>query len=89
MVATSNVSGMWSGARTAVSVGASPFTLINSENCPIQVFVSGGTVTALTFSRDGATFDSCGLLAGMVALSPNDRIVITYSIAPTVAYYPR
>ena len=89
MVATSNVSGMWTGARTAVTVTASPFTLINPENCPIQVFVSGGTVTALTFSRDAVTFDSCGLLAGMVALNPNDRIVITYTVAPTVAYYPR
>ena len=85
MVATANISGMWSGARTAVTVGASPFTLINTENCPIVVFVAGGTLTALTFSRDAVTFDSCGLLAGMVALNPNDRIVITYSIAPTVA----
>ena len=89
MVATSNASGVWGGARTSVTLGASPFTFFNPENCPIICFIAGGTLSALTFSRDGIAFDSCGFLAGMVSLNPNDRLVITYAVAPTVVYYPQ
>lgn len=88
MVATSNVSGIWEGGRTMVTVTASPFTFINPENCPVVAFVSGGLVSELTFSRDGLIFDSCSASAGTVALNPSDRIVITYSTAPNVVYYP-
>ena len=89
MVATSNASGIWSGARTSVAVGASPFTFTNTENCPIICFIAGGTLSALTFSRVGIVFDNCGILAGMVALNPNDQLVVTYAMAPMIAYYPQ
>ena len=89
MITTSNCSGIWNGPRTPVTVGASPFTFVNTENCPIVCFISGGTVSGITFSRDGITFDNCGLMAGMVSLNPNDRIVITYTVAPAMAYYPQ
>ena len=89
MVATSNASGIWGGARTSVAVGASPFTFINTENSPIMCFIAGGSLSALTFSRDGIVFDNCGFLAGMVSLNPSDRLVITYAVAPTVVYYPQ
>lgn len=88
-MATYNISGMWQGNRTAVAVTASPFTFINLENCSVMVFISVGTVSAIQFSRDGATFDNCGLTAGMVALNPGDRIVVTYAVAPTIVYYPQ
>ena len=86
---TSNVSGMWHGSRMVVSVTASPFTFVNNENCPVMVFVSGGTVSLMQFSRDGTIFDSCGLIAGMIAMNPNDRLLVTYAMAPTIVYYPQ
>lgn len=89
MTVTSNVSGVWNGARTSVVLGASPFTFINTENCPIICFIAGGTLSALTFSRDGIVFDNCGFLAGMVSLNPNDRLTVTYAVAPAIVYYPQ
>lgn len=86
---TSNVSGMWTGGRTSISVTASPFTFTNIENCPVIVFIAVGTVTAIDFTRDGVVFDSCGLVAGQVSLNPNDKVRVTYTIAPTMVYYPR
>ena len=88
MTITSNVNGMWTGDRTAVAVGASPFTFVNTENCSVIAFISAGTVVSVTFSRDGVVFDNCGLMFGMVALNPNDRIIVTYTMAPTIVYYP-
>lgn len=37
------------------------------------------------FSRDGSTFDPCGLVAGGFTLNPSDRLRITYAIVPAVA----
>ena len=80
---------MWTGPRTTVTVTASPFTFTNTENCSIIAFIAAGTVTAIDFTRDGIVFDGCGLLAGQVSLNPNDKVRITYTIAPTMAYYPQ
>ena len=89
MTTTSNISGIWSGNRTTVAVTASPFTFSNPENCPVIVFVAGGTVTLIEFTRDGIVFDMCGVIAGQVSLNPSDRVRITYTTAPTMAYYPQ
>lgn len=84
-------SGLWSGQPTGipsgVTVGASPFTytaLVGGS-----VIVQGGTVSQLAISRDGTTFYVTGLTAGVIPLSQNDKLKITYTVTPTVTFLPR
>lgn len=72
-----------------VAVGASPFTYQNPNLYSEDLAVSVGTVTGMDFSRDGATWFATGVIAGVVRLSPSDRLKITYTLAPTVTRIPR
>lgn len=74
-------------SRHQVYPGASPYDLINVGYSPCRVLISGGTVSSITYSRDGATFDATGLTAGQFELSPGDRLRITYTVAPTIMQY--
>ena len=74
---------------TTVTPGASPYSYINTSSYAASLIVQGGTVTLIEFSRNGTTFFDTGVLAGMFALSPYDRLRITYAIAPTVTLVPR
>lgn len=76
------------GPRTSITVTGSPFTYRNDDNTPQEIFISVGTVTAIDFSRDGSTWDSCGLVAGQFRLNPGDSIKVTYGISPTMIHYP-
>jgi hypothetical protein len=81
-----------SGATTlpsAITVGASPYTYQNTATYPVDIIVNGGGVTALDFSRDNTTFYSTGSFYGMFALSPNDRLRVTYTTAPAMTLIPR
>lgn len=73
--------------RHQVYPGASPYDLINVGYAPVRMLISGGTVSAITYSRDGSTFDATGLTAGSFELSPGDRLRITYTVAPTIMQY--
>jgi hypothetical protein len=72
-----------------ITVTASPFTYQNTAAFDGDVIVNGGTASNIEFSRDGATFYSTGMVAGIVRLSPNDRLRVTYTVAPTLTYVPR
>lgn len=72
-----------------IAVGASPYTHQNTNTYPADVIVSGGTVSAIAFSRDNATFYTVGLTSGMFALSPYDFLRVTYTVAPTMTLVPR
>lgn len=74
-------------ARTTQVPGVSPYTYQNTTSRAQTVVVSGGTVTLIRLSRDGATFDSIGLISGQYALAPGDRLEVTYAVAPTLAIY--
>lgn len=84
----------WNGLYTGLSpalpisitVGTSPFTY--SPQVKGTVIVQGGTVSSVQFSRDGITFYDFGTVAGPFPLNAADRIVITYSIAPTMTFIP-
>ena len=43
----------------------------------------------IEFSRDGIVYDMCGVIAGQVSLNPHDMVRITYTVSPTMAYYPQ
>lgn len=86
---TSVTNGMAKGPVSTISVGASPFTWGNPESVPVQVFISGGTVTSIEFSPDnGANLMLIGLLGGAFRLNPWDTLKVTYILAPTMKYSP-
>lgn len=66
-------------AASSITPGASPFTYTNADKFDQTVYVSGGTVTAIT--RNGVT---TGVLGGAFDLAANDSIVVFYTVAPTM-----
>jgi len=76
-------------AVIVITPPASTVAYQNTSGYPMDVVVAGGTVTAIAFSRDNVTYYSTGLITGVVSLSPNDYLKITYTVAPTVTGVPR
>lgn len=76
------------GPAVTVSVSASPFTFTNPENVPINVMVSGGTVTTISLSADGTSFTTMGLLGGQFHLNPGQALQVVYVLAPNMIYLP-
>lgn len=72
-----------------ITPGASPYTYQNTNTYPADVIVSGGTVSAIAFSRDNATFYATGLTSGVFPLSSYDYLRVTYTVAPTMTLVPR
>ena len=73
------------GAATTVSVGASPYTYTNSSASNQQIFIQGGTVSAISFNPNGGTgIALSGLTDNVITMRPNDTLTITYTAAPTV-----
>ena len=71
-------------APDTVTPSGSPYVYQNLLSTDVDIIVSGGTVTAIDFSRDGITFLLCGLLGGMYRLNPGDRLRVTYAVVPTM-----
>ena len=76
-------------APSNITVTASPFAYQNTGLYDADVIINGGTVTQIEFSRDNSTFYTIGTTQGMVRLSPNDRVVVTYLSAPTMTLVQR
>lgn len=78
-----------SGPVATITVGGSPFTWTNPESCPVQLFISGGTVTVIEMSpTPGLNFMTLGLLGGAFRLNPGDQARVSYILAPTMKYTP-
>lgn len=75
-------------APSGITVGGSPFTYQNTSGLCGCVIISGGTVTTISWSRDGAIFFLVGLLAGQFHLSPGDFLRVVYILAPTMTFFP-
>lgn len=77
--------GQATGPVAAVTVGTSPYTY----QAPVggTLMVSGGTVTQISFSRDGSNFFIVGVTAGAIPMSKGDLVRITYSVGPPVAQF--
>jgi hypothetical protein len=78
--------GLPPAAEAPVTPGASPYTY--SAAVRGSLIVTGGTVSAIEFSRDGVTFYSVGQTSGMFLLNAADRLRITYTVIPTVTFVP-
>src|SRR5271163_2315946 len=71
-------------AESAITVTASPFTYIALRAG--FVIVSGGTVSAIAFSRTAGTFYVTGQTSGVFSMSLNDSLRVTYSGLPTMTF---
>ena len=71
----------------AITPGASPFVYTAPQDG--WVTVSGGTVSGLDLTRDGTTFIATGVLAGPIPMSRLDQLKTTYSVVPTMNFFPR
>lgn len=53
-----------------------------------QAHIAGGTVSLVEFSRDGTNWYNTGITAGFVEMDTRDLLRVTYSVAPTITYFP-
>lgn len=67
--------------------GASPWVYTALQDG--WLILSGGTVSAITLSRDGTTFYATGWTTGVFPMSRLDQTKVTYTGAPTATYFPR
>jgi hypothetical protein len=74
-----------------ITVGASPFSFVNHTSGKLEVMISGGTVSLIQHTRQGANgpiTSATGMTSGTVLASSGDTITVTYSVAPTMAAIP-
>jgi len=79
--------GQPSGPVTVATLTASPYTY--SAPTGGVVIIQGGTVTSVSFSRDGVTNYATGQTQGMFPVSQGDSLIIAYSSAPNITFAPR
>ena len=71
-------------------VGASPYTYTNTGDFDLTVVVSGGTVSDVSFSRDGINFVPVATTSfASVTLNPGDMVRVTYTVLPSLVLIPR
>ncbi len=73
-------------AENPVVLGVSPFVYTNAVKG--TVIVSGGTVSDISFSRDGTNYYTTGQTAGMFTINAQDFLRITYTVPPTTTFVP-
>lgn len=75
-----------SDPAVAITVSASPFSYaaLRAGN----TIVNGGTVSAISISRDGTTFYVTGQTFGVFPMAQNDLLKVTYTVAPTITFLP-
>lgn len=61
------------------AIGASPFTYVNTNNVPVNVQVTGGTITSIAVNGTALS----GVTSGTFTLQPDASITVTYTVAPT------
>ena len=69
-------------AAVVQTVTASPYTYTNGTGQSATVIVQGGTVTQIVYDRNGPVANL--QTNGTFVLAPQDKLIITYSSAPTV-----
>lgn len=73
-------------AEATITPTASPFAY--QAVIRGQLHVSGGTVSAIEFSRDGTTYYNTGVTSGFVQMDVGDFARVTYTVLPTLTYFP-
>jgi hypothetical protein len=80
-------SGQPTGPVSQLTLQPSPWTYVASAAG--SLLISGGSVTQVKFSRDGANFYVTGATAGLFPLAQGDTLQITYTGTPQVLFVPR
>jgi hypothetical protein len=75
-------------APRSIVVGASPFLYRNLSGFQERIIISGGTVSAVEFSRDNVNFVNLGETAGSFILDNADYLRVTHTAAPTMTAIP-
>lgn len=70
--------------QVAITVGASPFTYTAPN--PGRVVIQGGTVSLIELGRNGA-FVTTGIIVGVIPVSRDDQIRVTYTVLPTLTFF--
>ena len=83
IIATEGIS-TTAGTSTTITAGTSPYTYSNTSASNQEVFISGGAITALTFSPAGANPLTINTSTSVIILRPNDSVEITYTTAPDI-----
>lgn len=73
-------------ATQSITIGASPYSYSAPSNG--MVIITGGTVSALEFSRNGTTFFGAGFVSGIIPVRKRDITRITYTVAPVATFVP-
>jgi hypothetical protein len=76
------------GAVSGITPTGSPFVWQNTGAADAIVIISGGVVTVIELSRDGAAWYLSGLIVGTFMVPPSDRLRVTYAVAPTMTLFP-
>lgn len=79
--------GQPTGLPSPVAPASSPYTYKAAQGGTL--IIQGGTVSMVSFSRDGVTNFNAGQMQGMFPLSQGDVLIITYSAAPNLTFVPR
>jgi len=70
------------------TMGLSPYTYQNITGEALKVMITGGTVSAVRYSRDGITFYTQATATNTeVILQPLDYVRVTYSVIPTMTLF--
>jgi len=81
-------------STTTPSVPSSGTAQQNTYQYPVEVYVSGGSATAVQVTRSGSTYTvwststATAIPPLLVRLEPNDSITVTYTTAPTWTWVP-
>ena len=83
------------GPKEEITVGSSPFVLVNEYAFGVRVYIQGGVLTGVSYKQNAqgdfqgeTTYESMGVPT-YVDVSPGDQIRVTYGIvAPTMIWHP-
>lgn len=79
--------GQPTGLPSSVTPTGSPFTYKAPQGGTL--IIRGGTVSLVSFSRDGITNFNTGQTQGMFPVSLGDVLIINYTGAPVLTFVPR
>lgn len=89
---TLGFSGFNYGNPEALTPSASPWVITNTNAFLVTAIITGGTVSLVEFQArtwiDAGTWLTLPGTSGAVRLRPGDSCRITYSVAPTVNWFP-
>lgn len=81
------LTGQPTGLPSQIVLTGSPFSYKAAQGGTL--IIQGGTVSMVSFTRDGTTNFNTGQTQGLFPVSQGDTLILTYSSAPTVTFVPR